>query len=99
MANYEIVLKFSYTVEDVDNEDEAYEEALSMMKCDTHPEPFDWSSYHISDDEEEEDEDFGKSPLDCPPNVFLCPLCPKYNTEFCPHWADNYRKEEDEFYG
>ena len=84
MANYEIILKFSYTVEDVDNEDEAYEEALSMMKCDTHPEPFDWSSYHISDDEEEEEEDFGKSHLDnCPYGVVLCTSCPYYNTELC----------------
>lgn len=89
MANYEIVLKFSYTVEDVDNEDEAYEEALSMMKCDTHPEPFDWSSYHISDDEEEE-EDFGKSLLDdCPYSVFFCTDCYKNNTEMCSHWRNS----------
>ena len=93
MANYEIVLKFSYTVEDVENEDEAYKEALSMMKCDTHPEPFDWSSYHISDDDEEEDEDFGKSPLDdCPYGIFFCTDCYKNNTEMCPHWRNNNRQ-------
>lgn len=90
MANYEIVLKFSYTVEDVDSEDEAYEEALSMMKCDTHPEPFDWSSYHISDDDEEEDEDFGKSLLDdCPYGIFFCTDCYKNNTEMCSHWRNS----------
>lgn len=91
MANYEIILKFSYTVEDVDNEEEAYEEALSLMKCDTHPEPFDWSSYHISDDnDEEEDEDFGKSLLDdCPYDIFFCTDCYKNNTEMCSHWRNN----------
>lgn len=54
MANYEIVLKFSYTVEDVADEEEAYEEAIKTMKCDTHPEPYDWASYKLSDDDEEE---------------------------------------------
>lgn len=90
MANYEIILKFSYTVEDVDSEEEAYEEALSLMKCDTHPEPFDWSSYHISNDEEEEDEDFKKTSLDdCPYGIFFCIDCYKNNTEMCPHWRNN----------
>ena len=90
MANYEIVLKFSYTVEDVDSEEEAYEEALNLMKCDTHPEPFDWSSYHILDDDEEEDENFGKSSLDaCPYGIFFCTNCYKNNTEMCPHWRNS----------
>ena len=91
MANYEIVLKFSYTVEDVDSEEEAYEEALNLMKCDTHPEPFDWSSYHISDDNnEEEDEDFGKNLLDdCPYGIFFCTDCYKNNTEMCSHWRNS----------
>ena len=35
----------------------------------------------------------------CPYGVVLCTSCPYYNTELCPRWADNYRKEEDEFYG
>ena len=51
--NYEIVLKFSYTVEDVDSEEEAYEEAIKIMKQDTHPMPYDWASYRLSSDEEE----------------------------------------------
>ena len=91
MANYEIVLKFSYTVEDVDSEEKAYEEALNLMKCDTHPEPFDWSSYHISDDNnEEEDEDFGKNLLDdCPYGIFFCTDCYKNNTEMCSHWRNS----------
>lgn len=50
MASYEIILKFSYTVEDVADEEEAYEEAVKMMKCDTHPEPYDWSSYLIPEE-------------------------------------------------
>ncbi len=45
MASYEIILKFNYTVEDVANAEEAYEEAVEMMKCDTHPIPYDWYSY------------------------------------------------------
>lgn len=58
--NYEIVLKFSYTVEDVDSEEEAYEEAIKIMKQDTHPMPYDWASYRLSSDEEENDQ--GASP-------------------------------------
>lgn len=53
MANYEIVLKFSYTVEGVANEEEAYKEAIELMKCDTHPEPYDWASYKLMDNEED----------------------------------------------
>ena len=83
MANYEIVLKFSYTVEGVANEEEAYKEAIELMKCDTHPEPYDWASYKLMGDDEEKDEDFEKKSRDCPPNVFLCPQCPYYNTELC----------------
>ena len=49
MASYEIILKFNYTVEDVADEEEAYEEAVEMMKCDTHPEPYDWYSYLIEE--------------------------------------------------
>ena len=52
--NYEIILKFSYTVEDVDSEEEAYEEAIAIMKQDTHPIPYDWDSYKLSNDEEED---------------------------------------------
>ena len=48
--NYEIILKFSYTVEDVDSEEEAYEEAIKIMKQDTHPMPYDWASYRLSSD-------------------------------------------------
>lgn len=59
MANYEIVLKVSYTVEGVANEEEAYKEAIELMKCDTHPMPYDWASYRLSSDEEE---DQGASP-------------------------------------
>ena len=54
MASYEIVLKFSYTIENVANEEEAYEEAIKTMKCDTHPEPYDWASYKLMDDDEED---------------------------------------------
>lgn len=50
MASYEIILKFSYTVEDVADEKEAYEEAVEMMKCDTHPEPYDYYSYLIEEE-------------------------------------------------
>ena len=50
--NYEIILKFSYTVEDVDSEEEAYEEAVKIMKQDTHPMPYDWDSYKLLNDEE-----------------------------------------------
>ena len=50
MASYEIILKFSYTIEDVANEEEAYEEAVEMMKCDTHPEPYGWDSYCIEEE-------------------------------------------------
>ena len=57
--NYEIILKFSYTVEDVDSEEEAYEEAIKIMKQDTHPMPYDWASYRLSGDEKE---DQGASP-------------------------------------
>lgn len=57
--NYEIILKFSYTVEDVNSEEEAYEEAIEIMKQDTHPIPYDWASYRLSSDEEE---DQGTSP-------------------------------------
>lgn len=57
--NYEIILKFSYTVEDVNSEEEAYEEAIEIMKQDTHPMPYDWASYRLSSDEEE---DQGASP-------------------------------------
>lgn len=57
--NYEIILKFSYTVEDVNSEEEAYEEAIAIMKQDTHPIPYDWDSYKLSNDEEE---DQGVSP-------------------------------------
>lgn len=53
--NYEIVLKFSYTVEDVNSEEEAYEEAIKIMKQNTHPMPYDWASYRLSSDEEEND--------------------------------------------
>ena len=49
MASYVIVLKFDYAVEDVADEEEAYEEAVKMMKCDTHPEPYDWYSYLIEE--------------------------------------------------
>ena len=52
MPNYEIILKFSYTVEDVDSEEEAYEEAVKIMKQDTHPMPYDWDSYKLLNDEE-----------------------------------------------
>ena len=52
--NYEIILKFSYTVEDVDSEEEAYEEAVEIMKQDTHPMPYDWDSCKLSNDEEED---------------------------------------------
>ena len=54
MANYEIVLKFSYTVEDVANDEEAYKEAIEMIKGDTNPIPYDWGSYKLMDDEEED---------------------------------------------
>lgn len=57
--NYEIILKFSYIVEDVNSEEEAYEEAIEIMKQDTHPIPYDWDSYKLSNDEEE---DQGASP-------------------------------------
>ncbi len=50
MASYEIILKFSYTVEDVMDEGEAYEEAVEMMKCDTHPEPYDYDFYRIPEE-------------------------------------------------
>lgn len=50
MANYEIILKFSYTIEDVANEEEAYEETVEMMKCDTHPEPYDYDFYLIEEE-------------------------------------------------
>lgn len=52
MANYEIVLKFSYTVENVADEDEAYKKAIELIKCDTHPMPYDWASYKLMDNEE-----------------------------------------------
>lgn len=52
--NYEIILKFSYTVEDVNSEEEAYEEAIEIMKQDTHPMPYDWDSYKLSNDEEDQ---------------------------------------------
>ena len=58
--NYEIILKFSYIVEDVNSEEEAYEEAIEIMKQDTHPMPYDWASYKLSNDEEENDQ--GASP-------------------------------------
>lgn len=52
--NYGIILKFSYTVEDVNSEEEAYEEAIKIMKQDTHPMPYDWVSYRLLSDEEED---------------------------------------------
>ena len=50
MASYEIILKFGYMVEDVADEKEAYEEAVETMKCDPHPEPYDWDSYLIAEE-------------------------------------------------
>lgn len=39
MPNYEVILKYSYEIYNVANEDEAYEEAVALMKMDTHPYP------------------------------------------------------------
>lgn len=71
--NYEIILKFSYTVEDVNSEEEAYEEAIKIMKQDTHPMPYDWASYRLSSDEEE---DQGASPS-------ASALCTKIRNKIC----------------
>lgn len=51
MANYEVVLKFSYEIE-ADNEKEAYEEACLWMKQETHPIPSDADIYNLDEKSE-----------------------------------------------
>lgn len=83
MANYEIILKLFYTVEDVKSEEEAYKKAVEMMKKDTVLNPCGWEAYPLPNNNNKEKKE-DKKPSLCPPNTYFCCKCSWNDTELCP---------------